>query len=80
MKFSLSSRFVLPLVTLIMLNACSRDTTPEVEGLRVGPWRAVLQVPGGDLPFGMSVAAKDGKPIVTLVNGPNRVDVTEITI
>jgi thiol-disulfide isomerase/thioredoxin len=80
MKFSLSSRFVLPLVTLIMLNACSRDTTPEVEGLRVGPWRAILQVPGGDLPFGMSVAAKDGKPIVTLVNGPNRVDVTEITI
>jgi len=80
MKFSLSYRFVLPLVALMTLNACSRDTTPEIEGLRVGPWRAVLQVPGGDLPFGMSIAAKDGKPIVTLVNGPNRVDVTEITI
>lgn len=80
MKFSLSSRFVLPLVALMTLNACSRDTTPEIEGLRVGPWRAVLQVPGGDLPFGMSIAAKDGKPIVTLINGPNRVDVTELTI
>ncbi|MFM7395576.1 MAG: TlpA disulfide reductase family protein [Gammaproteobacteria bacterium] len=61
------------------LNACSRDSTPEVEGMRVGPWRAVLQVPGGELPFGMSVAAKDGKPVVTLVNGPNRVEVTELT-
>lgn len=80
MKFSLSSRFVLPWVALMTLSACSRDTTPEIDGLRVGPWRAVLQVPGGELPFGMSVAAKDGKPVVTLVNGPNRVDVTEITL
>ncbi|MBU6378985.1 MAG: TlpA family protein disulfide reductase [Gammaproteobacteria bacterium] len=74
---------VLPLLllgSLLMLNACSQDNTPQVDGLRVGPWRAVLQVPGGELPFGMSVAAKDGKPVVTLVNGPNRVEVTEITV
>jgi len=62
------------------LNACSHDSTPKVEGMCVGPWRAVLQVPGGDLPFGMLVAVKEGKPILTLVNGPSRVEVTEITL
>ena len=63
-----------------MLNACSRNKIPEVEGLQVGPWRAVLQVPGGELPFGMSVAARDGKPVVTLINGSNQVEVTEISV
>ena len=73
--------FTLLLITLLaMLSACSRDAVPEIEGLRVGPWRAVLQLPGGELPFGMSVSARDGKPVVTLINGSNRVDVTEITI
>jgi len=73
-------RAPLLLVLLIMLNACSPDSTPQVDGLRVGPWRAVLQLPGGELPFGMSVSARDGKPVVTLINGDNRVEVTEITI
>lgn len=68
------------LVLFVMLNACSRDTTPEIDGLRVGPWRAVLQLPGGDLPFGMSVSARDGKPLVTLINGNSQVEVTEITV
>jgi thiol-disulfide isomerase/thioredoxin len=73
-------RAPLLLAVLIMLNACSPDSTPQVDGLRVGPWRAVLQLPGGELPFGMSVSARDGKPVVTLINGDNRVEVTEITI
>lgn len=73
-------RAPLLLVLFIMLNACSRDSTPQVDGLRVGPWRAVLQLPSGELPFGMSVSARDGKPVVTLINGDNRVDVTEITV
>jgi len=68
------------LVLIIMLNACSHDSTPKVAGLRVGPWRAVLQLPSGQVPFGMSVSARDGKPIVTLINGDNRVEVTEITV
>ena len=73
-------RAALLMVLFIMLNACSQDSTPQVDGLRVGPWRAVLQLPGGELPFGMSVSARDGKPVVTLVNGDNRVEVTEITV
>lgn len=73
-------RAALLMVLFMMLNACSQDSTPQVDGLRVGPWRAVLQLPGGELPFGMSVSARDGKPVVTLVNGDNRVEVTEITV
>lgn len=80
MKFSPTFRSLLTLALLMIVNACSRETAPEIAGLRVGPWRAVLQVPGGELPFGMSVAARDGKPVVTLINGPSRVEVTEITV
>lgn len=69
---------LLPMITV--LDGCSRDTTPQIEGLRVGPWRAVLQLPGGELPFGFTVSAVDGKPRVTLINGSSRVEVDEITI
>lgn len=80
MRFSPFFRPLLPIALLMILNACTRETVPEVEGLRVGPWRAVLQVPGGELPFGLSVMAREGRPIVTLVNGTSRVEVTEITV
>jgi len=76
-------RFRLPLILLPMLtllDGCSPDPTREIEGLRVGPWRAVLQLPGGELPFGMAVSVRDGKPLVTLINGASRVEVDEITI
>ena len=73
-------RSSLLLLMVIMLNACSSDTPPQVDGLRVGPWRAVLQVPGGELPFGMSVSTRDGKALVTLINGGSRVEIDEITV
>ena len=72
---------LLPLLLMVtLLNACARDTTPQIEGLRVGPWRAVLQVPGGELPFGFTVAERNGKPVVTLINGASRIEVDEITV
>lgn len=69
---------LLPMITL--LNACAGDTTPQIDGLRVGPWRAVLQVPGGELPFGFTVSARNGKALVTLINGASRVEVDEISV
>jgi len=77
---SFITRWLGLLVMSTVLSACARDTTPEVEGLKVGPWRAVLQLPGGELPFGMSVTDVGGKPIVTLINGESRVEINEITI
>ena len=67
-------------IMMTLLSACARDTTPQIDGLKVGPWRAVLQLPGGELPFGMTVSSNAGKPVITLINGSSRVEVTEITV
>ena len=73
-------RLLTLLLMATLLDACTRDNTPQIEGLRVGPWRAVLQLPGGELPFVFTVAERDGKPLITLINGASRVEVDEITI
>lgn len=45
----------------------------------MGSWRAVLEVPGGELPFGLEFARTNGKLEATLVNGDDRVRVSEVT-
>lgn len=36
------------------------------------PWRAVLECPGGEIPFGLELAETDRGPRAVLVNGPER--------
>ena len=48
--------------------------------LRAGPWRAVLTVPGGELPFGLEFEQTDGRWVATLVNGADRTRVDEVTL
>lgn len=65
---------------LVGIAGCSRS--PQV--LPAGPWRATLQMPGGDLPFGLEVATAtagtQAHPPVYLVNGPDRERIDEITL
>ena len=63
---------------LCMLVSSCTQTDPISPTLREGTWRAVLQIPGGDLPFTFEVAQANGSPVVTLVNGPDRVAITEV--
>jgi len=51
-----------------------------VEDDPYGKWRAVLTVTGGDLPFGLELARKDGRDVAFLINGPERVEVTDVVI
>ncbi|NDE01889.1 MAG: hypothetical protein EBZ91_09105, partial [Gammaproteobacteria bacterium] len=65
-------------VLLCALMASCTRTDPAPASLQEGTWRAVLQIPGGELPFTFEVAQVNGEPVVTLVNGPDRVRVTEL--
>jgi len=60
----------------VLTAACgspSRDLEP-------GTYRAVLELPGGELPFGLDVAQEEGGTVLYLVNGEERVRVTEVTV
>jgi thiol-disulfide isomerase/thioredoxin len=46
----------------------------------LGTYRAVVQVDGGDLPFGLELAEEDGAIVAYLVNGPERVRTREVRL
>ncbi len=73
-----SMRFTFSLFTLAVLcvvGACSRVTEP-VEGR----YRAVLELPGGEAPFGLDVAREDGQTVLYLSNGAERTRVNNVTV
>ena len=48
--------------------------------VKMGVYRAVLKLPGGDLPFGLELAQKDSQTIGYLINGQERLLLNEVTI
>ena len=53
------------------------DAAPAVH---MGTYRAVLTLPGGELPFGLELAANGTKTVGYLLNGKERVPLNEITL
>ncbi len=71
------ARLTALVATAALFGGCHRAPPTE---LVAGAYRAVLTTPGGDLPFGISVATPEGKPPqVFLLNGAGAVQVTEFT-
>jgi hypothetical protein len=68
--------WMLLMISTLALASCSRIDG----GPRDGLWRAVLQVPGGELPFGLEFAHEQGGRVAYLVNGPERTRVNEIAV
>jgi peroxiredoxin len=58
-----------------MLVACARQNGPPL-----GVYRAVVQVDGGDLPFGLELTEENGATVAYLVNGPERVRAREVRL
>lgn len=58
---------------------CSGGST-ATDAPRDGLWRAVLQVPGGELPFGLEFTTQQGRRHAVLINGDDRVRIDEIKI
>ena len=57
------------------LFACSPPDGPPL-----GFYRAVVSVDGGDLPFGLELASEDSGVVAYLINGPERVRATNVTL
>jgi len=46
--------------------------------LPAGTWRAVIQAQGQEIPFNFEVSKKDGKQVINLINGKERLNLDEI--
>lgn len=67
----------LSLLILILLVACNNTSQPpqDITGL----WRGALTSPGGELPFGIDIALKDGVYSAKIINGEERVDTSSVS-
>ncbi|HEX6571455.1 MAG TPA: hypothetical protein VF055_05495, partial [Steroidobacteraceae bacterium] len=64
------------LASSVCVAACGRHAGRE---LQPGSYRAVLELPGErSLPFGLDVALEEAGPVLYLINGAERVRVTEV--
>jgi peroxiredoxin len=64
-----------PILLAAALASCASENGPPL-----GIYRAVVQVDGGDLPFGLELAEEDGAIVAYLVNGPERVRAREVRL
>src|SRR5277367_817442 len=65
------------------LGGCQRSAPPgdsHTDAVRMGTYRAVLTLPGGELPFGLVLTAVGPKAVGYLVNGKERVELDEVSI
>jgi peroxiredoxin len=71
---------------LLAVTGCSRREPPAAtqgappEAGLAGQYRVVLQLPAGELPFGLEIATHDGRSVAWLVNGPERLQIDDVTI
>ncbi len=77
------------LLALILLSACNQPQQAESLQKQVkaetshnitGLWLGVLQSPGGELPFGIDIAANNGIYSAKIINGEERVDTSKVTL
>ncbi len=75
------------LLAATVLSACQRDAPAPgagaalaVPGVPMGTYRAVLSVPGGDLPFGLALEQQGAAVVGYLINGPERLALNEVKI
>jgi peroxiredoxin len=66
----------------LSVSACHRDTAQSESqpALRMGTYRAVLTLPGGELPFGLDLEPAGAATVGYLVNGKERVKLDEVTV
>jgi thiol-disulfide isomerase/thioredoxin len=77
----LAGRVVAWSLCALLAGAGSRGASAAAGGgIKPGTYRAVLQVPGGDLPFEFDLAREGSAWVGYLVNGPERVQLREITV
>jgi thiol-disulfide isomerase/thioredoxin len=76
----LGARLVAVLLLLAVLAGAVAGCGSRNRELQPGSYRAVLEVPGGELPFGLDVAREESGFVLYLVNGAERVRVPEVVV
>ena len=69
------ARMIAPLLLLTAVSACGGGAKIEP-----GSYRAVLTLPGGELPFTVELAQENGVWVAHLVNGADSVRVTDVQV
>jgi peroxiredoxin len=67
-------------VACLALAACARSDARDEAASWAGRWRVALQLPGGELPFGLEITADAGRLTATIVNGVERLAVDEAAL
>jgi thiol-disulfide isomerase/thioredoxin len=87
-----ASRWVavlMPVTVLLaawVVSACQRQAPtaaaaqPAAAAVQMGTYRVVLQVPGGELPFGLALEQQGAAVVGYLINGPERLPLNEVNI
>jgi peroxiredoxin len=86
-----TGRLVLGLAAALALAACHQGDAPPVatagsasasagDGVKMGTYRVVLETPGGELPFGLELRQQDSHPVGYLINGGERLLLSEVRI
>ena len=73
-------RSIAALVVLAGLAFAIQGCSSRSHELEPGSYRAVLESPGGELPFGLDVAREESGLVLYLVNGKERVRVPEVVV
>lgn len=73
------------LMAALALAACHQGEAPAAAApsrndVKMGTYRVVLQTPGGELPFGLELKQQDSHPVGYLINGPERLLLSEVKI
>ena len=76
---SRAARLAAPVVALLVALVVVAGCESRSRELQPGSYRAALELPGGELPFGLDIAREESGFVLTLVNGEERVRVTEVT-
>lgn len=77
------TRTALAIAALVALAACARqpaEAPPALESIMPGQYRATLQIPGGELPFGFELVRLGDRNLMYLQNGAERLAVEDVTI
>jgi peroxiredoxin len=69
----------------LALGACHQGDAPAAAApsstdVKMGTYRVVLQTPGGELPFGLELKEQDSRPVGYLINGPERLLLSDVKI
>lgn len=73
---SRATRLLLVACACLALFACDRQQ--EGLGAWAGDYRVALQVPGGELPFGLELREQEGKLAASIVNGEERIPIDPV--